>query len=261
MAPRFFCEKLEGGTVVLAGDEFHHLRAVRRLGAGDEVELFDGRGRLAVCTVLRIGKREAELEVREASDCPPPRVQLTLATAIPKGERMDGLVEKATELGVWALWPLVTERSVVKDVGQMKHEGWKRRAVEASKQCGRVWVPEIAAPMPLAGAIEQQGAMLSLAKACPGAGGAMLTLLADPSAEAAPILQVLGHCPIPAQARAEPSRILGFVGPEGGFTAEESAALRSAGAMPVRLGEHILRIETAAVALCAAVGLRAGCRV
>jgi len=259
MLPRFFCPDFDEARAALEGDELHHLRAVRRLGPGDAVELFDGRGRLAECAISRLDKRRAELQVRRLTRSAEPRLRLTVATAIPKGERMDWLVEKTTELGVWAIWPLVAERSTVAACGQEKQRRWQRRAVEAAKQCGRLWLPEISPPRSLDEAVaeiaaqaaasgpgaSQQGAMLSLAKACPGASSALLILLADASPEAPPILDVL------SAARA--STVVGFVGPEGGFTESEQAALRAAGARPARLAAHTLRIETAALALAAAV--------
>jgi len=262
MAPRFYCPQLpaappagEPARAALEGDELHHLRTVRRLGAGDEVELFDGCGRLARCTLVRLDRRRAEVDVVEVSAADPPRVQLTIATAIPKVGRMDWLVEKATELGAWAVWPLATERGSVRAAGRQMPAGWRRRAVEAAKQCGRLWLPEIAEP-----------ASLDEALARCSADPPDVMLLADPSPGAASLGDVLsavradhGHAPRRSSgtssgvAMPPEIRIVGFVGPEGGFTEEESARLRAAGSRPVRLAEHVLRVETAAVALAAAV--------
>jgi 16S rRNA (uracil1498-N3)-methyltransferase len=231
--PRFYCPSFSDREATLDGDELHHLRSVRRLGPGDDVEVFDGAGRLAHCRLARVAKHEAVLDVLAVVQVPPPAVELTIATAIPKAARMDWLVEKITELGATGLWPLVTERSDVTARGDAKRDKWRRHALEAAKQCGRAWLPAIADPAPLADAVAQ------LASARFDA-----ILLADPSPEAARLADA-----VPPGA----SRLIGFVGPEGGFTPAEVAALRAAGARPVRLAEHILRIETAALALAAAV--------
>lgn len=233
MPPRFYCSRFSAHEATLEGDELHHLRSVRRLAAGDEVEVFDGRGRVARCRLVRVARHQADLEVLTLSEQAPPAVELTVATAIPKAGRMDWLVEKITELGATGLWPLLTERSEVTARGEAKREKWDRRAIEAAKQCGRLWLPQIADPMSLEEAVARLNSAPFDA-----------VLLADPSPEASRLAEA-----IPAGAR----QLVGFVGPEGGFTAEESAALRAAGARPVRLGEHILRVETAAVALAAAV--------
>ena len=233
MPPRFYCGEFSAPDAVLTGDELHHLRAVRRLAPGDAVELFDGRGRLAECTVRRIGRNRAELHVGRVTRAPAPQGGLTVATAIPKAGRMDWLVEKVTELGVAAVWPLVTERSAIAAPGDEKQRGWHRRAIEACKQCGRLWLPEIALPMTVAEAAARLGA-----------GRHEVVLLADPSADAVPLADV-------GRAAEAEAMVVGFVGPEGGFTDGEHAALRAAGAVPVRLGPHVLRVETAAVALAA----------
>lgn len=254
MPPRFYCPRFSAREATLEGDELHHLRSVRRLAAGDEVEVFDGAGRVGRCRLVRVARHEAELAVLAVTEGRPPAVALTVATAIAKGGRMDWLVEKVTELGATGVWPLVAERSEVTGRGEEKREKWHRRAVEAAKQCGRLWLPEIAEPMSLAEAT----ARLSSA-------GFDAVLLADPSAEAGRVADALSavvgarhavpvlSAGVAASAGHPPLRIVGFIGPEGGFTAEETAALRAAGAQPVRLGEHILRVETAAVALAAAV--------
>lgn len=231
MPPRFYCAEFSARNAVIAGDELHHLRDVRRLGVGDAVELFDGKGRLAECSVRHIDRRGAEFQVHRVTEVAAPRGGLALATAMPKGGRMDWLVEKVTELGIVALWPLVTERGAVSAPGDEKQRGWHRRAVEAAKQCRRLWLPEILQPMSVADAIAQVNAHPP-----------DLVLLADLSADARAAGQYRGE---------GVSAIVGFVGPEGGFTDEERASLRAAGARPVRLASNVLRIETAAVALAA----------
>lgn len=244
--PRFYCQELSSGGAALTGDELHHLRTVRRLGPGDEVELFDGLGRLARCRLMSLDRRRAEFEILAVSEAPRPTVQLTLATAIPKGGRMEVLVEKVTELGAAGLWPLVTERSNVTARGDERQRKWRRRAVEAAKQCGQLHLPDIAKAMSLDEAIARLTTELPAT-----------VLLADPSPEAPSAHDLLSTRIAGAQNSAtETIRIVGFVGPEGGFTDEEMTHLRASGATLVRLAAHILRTETAAIALAATVAQR-----
>ncbi|NIA22045.1 MAG: RsmE family RNA methyltransferase [Anaerolineaceae bacterium] len=235
MPPRFFCPDLSATEVALEGDELHHLRTVRRLGTGAEVELFDGCGRLARCRLVRLDRRRAELEVLETAESEPPRLQLTIAAAVAKGNRMDFLVEKVTELGATALWPLVTARGSVTDCGQQKQLSWRRRSIEACKQCGRLFLPRIGPPLGLDEAIARMQAEPF-----------DLVLLADLSGEAKAVGEVLGEA---GAAR----RLIGLVGPEGGFSDSERRRLLALGGRAVRLAPTVLRVETAAVALAAAV--------
>jgi 16S rRNA (uracil1498-N3)-methyltransferase len=240
MPPRFYCPDLTASPALIEGDQLHHLRTVRRLGVGDEVELFDGRGRWALCRLTSLTRRLAEAEIVRTRDEPPPTWRLTVATAVPKGGRMDTLIEKVTELGATAVWPLDCRYSSVSDSGEGKQQSWHRRAVEACKQCGRLHVPRIEPPMSLEAAV---GAAR--------ASGASV-LLADPSAEALRPAEALAHV-------AQASEVVGFVGPEGGFTDQERQCIMESATVAVRLAPWVLRIETAAIALAALVtACRAG---
>ncbi|MBX6314173.1 MAG: 16S rRNA (uracil(1498)-N(3))-methyltransferase [Isosphaeraceae bacterium] len=222
MADRFYCpDPPVAGRWTLAGEEARHLARVRRLGAGDLVEVFDGRGMAYRAEVCMVGKDHVELAaVGSPITEPVPGVHLTLATAVPKGERFDWLVEKAVEVGVARLVPLQTERSVV-DPRAAKLERLRRLVIEASKQCGRSRLMEIGSPMPLADYL--------------GLEAAPIRLLAHPGGSLAP-----------SWPRGEPGgRAALAIGPEGGFTDAEVAAARAAGWQLVGLGPTILRIETA----------------
>lgn len=234
MPPRFYCPNLAASPALIEGDQLHHLRTVRRLGAGDEVELFDGRGRWALCRLTSLTRRLAEAEIVRTRDEPPPASRLTVATAVAKAGRMDTLIEKVTELGATAVWPLDCRYSSVADSGQGKQESWHRRAVEACKQCGRLHVPPIEPPMSLEAAV-----------AAARASGAVV-LLADPSAEALRPAEALADV-VPT------TELVGFVGPEGGFTDQERQCIMGVGARVLRLAPAVLRIETAAIALAAVV--------
>ncbi len=138
MLERFYCpDPLVDNSAILEGDEARHLIRVRRVAIGETVELFDGKGSAYRAEVASLGRDRAVLTVLEmVVQDRAPRLRLTLATAVPKGERFDWLVEKATELGVARLIPLVTERSVV-DPRSAKLDRLRRVIVEASKQCRR----------------------------------------------------------------------------------------------------------------------------
>jgi len=228
MSERFFVTlPISGERATLAGDEARHLAAVMRAGIGDEVTLFDGSGAEFAARISAIGKQAVELTIverREVSRELPS--ELTLAVALPKGDRQKWLVEKATELGVTRLVPLITERGVAQPVASAL-ERLRRSVIEASKQCGRNVLLEIA---PAAAASEFFAT----------ASSAALRIIADPSG--APMI-----CVDSANAQ----HIIAAIGPEGGFTDSELAAARAAGWQAASLGPRILRVETAAIAIAA----------
>jgi 16S rRNA (uracil1498-N3)-methyltransferase len=230
MSERFFvAPSIAAGRVELAGDEARHLAAVMRARPGDEVILFDGSGAEFAARVAAVGKRAVQLDVaerREVSRELP--FHLTLAVALPKGERQKWLVEKATELGVTRLVPLMTERGMAQPVDAAL-DRLRRTVIEASKQCGRNRLLEIAVP---------QRAGDYLRWAAPSA----TRLLADPAGVS---LGQISEQPQPG------SDWHAAIGPEGGFSPGETAAAMAAGWRPVSLGPRILRVETAALMLAA----------
>lgn len=221
-----------GRRVLLAGDEGHHLATVMRGRIGDEVLLFDGRGRELVARITSVRKGTVELDVvaeRELSrELPWP---VTLAVALPKGERQKWLVEKATELGVHRLVPLRTERSVAQ-AGAEAVARLRRVVIEASKQCGRNQLMEVDEARPC---IEFFQAAMGMGR----------RVLADPHGR--PLAEA-------AMFASEP--VCCAIGPEGGFTEAERAAALASGWEAVGLGARILRVETAAIALAAYFSLR-----
>jgi 16S rRNA (uracil1498-N3)-methyltransferase len=225
LSERYFVPALIAGSrAELTGDEARHLAAVMRASAGDEVVLFDGSGAEFAARVVAIRKAAVELEIRQrreiSRELP---IAVTLAVALPKGERQKWLIEKATELGVARLVPLVTQRGVAQ-CGDAALDRLRRGVVESSKQCGRNRLLEIAGPL--------------LAAELFAAGQASQErLIADPSGE--PLNQRAGVA----------GEIIAAIGPEGGFTPDELASARAAGWRAVSLGPRILRVETAAIAL------------
>jgi 16S rRNA (uracil1498-N3)-methyltransferase len=232
MSERFFSDSpIAGDAARLTGAEAQHLARVMRAQVGDEVILFDGGGDEFTGRITAISKSAVDLEIteRRSLDRELPH-QLTLAVALPKGDRQKVLVEKLTELGVTRLIPLITQRGVAQPV-ESALDRLSRSVIEASKQCGRNRLMEIAAPVDVA----------QLAEAAPSA---VLRLVAHPDGER---LAELGGAS---------GDILAAVGPEGGFTDAEVSALERAGWRRVALGPRILRIETAAMALAAWASLR-----
>jgi 16S rRNA (uracil1498-N3)-methyltransferase len=234
VSTRFFCPEMpHGGRFRLDADQARHLTRVCRFGVGDVVEVFDGRGYASDARVEAIGDRHAEL-VSVGAPLPERRapVSLTLATAVPKGERFDWLVEKATELGVERVVPIIAERSVV-EPGLAKLERLRRLIVEASKQCGRSRLM----------VLDKAVAWRAFAERA----GNVLKLLADP--QAAP--------PPGWPAVTTGGSVILAIGPEGGFTAAEIELAGDLGWCPISLGNTILRIETAGLAGCAALFVKA----
>lgn len=231
MPDRYFsAEPIQGTTATLAGNEAHHLLHVMRAKPGLELIVFDGQGGEYAAEVTKCARSTVELslgpkdEVERELPC-----ELTLAVAMPKGDRQRWLIEKSVELGVTRIIPLRTARSVA---GSEKVSSkLQRYIVEASKQCGRNRLMELAPPQDFAKLLEQQESALRIL-AHPGGG-----LLAD------------------LDLNTTDSRCLA-IGPEGGFTAAEVAQANSANWHTIGLGSRILRLETAAITLTSALTLR-----
>jgi 16S rRNA (uracil1498-N3)-methyltransferase len=225
LADRFFCPDAPvDGRAILDGDEARHLIRVRRVTLGECVELFDGRGTAIRAEVAVLGRDRVELRVLGPSESiRPAPCTLTLATAVPKGERFDWLVEKATELGVARLIPLVTDRSVV-DPRSAKLDRLRRVIVEASKQSRRDRLMELDPPRAF-------GTMLATTRET-------ARLIAHPGGPglASLGLRLCGRSAILA------------IGPEGGFTEAEVEQALQGGWRAVGLGSTVLRVETAALA-------------
>ena len=232
MSHRFYCPQLvEAGSVTLTDSEAHHLAHVLRSQPDDIVELFNGNGLVATCRVATIRKRDVELEVQAARREELPQKVLTIATAVPKGDRFDWLIEKATELGVSRLIPLTTSRSVV-DPRTSKLDKLRQTVVAACKQSCRNHLMEIAAVTSWPDFIRQFVPDHTV-------------LIAHPQGE---LLESVG--PLPAN---HEKPLIIAIGPEGGFSDVEIQLALRAGANVIQLGRQILRIETAAIGLAAKI--------
>lgn len=229
---RFFvaAEVLAVERPVLPEEVVRHL-TVLRLAAGEEILLLDGEGGVARCRLAALGKRSGEAEVlarwRENDTAFP----VTLLQALPKGDKMELILQKGTELGVGGFVPVLTGRSVAQpgaERGEARRERWQRIVCEAARQCRRPCLPSLAAPQPLDAALAAVSAELRLMLWEEGSRPLSAVLPASPPASAAVL-----------------------VGPEGGFSATEATQARRAGFVPVRIGPRILRTETAGFAAAA----------
>jgi 16S rRNA (uracil1498-N3)-methyltransferase len=231
VSDRFYADDdLQAGSVELTGPEAHHLTHVLRKRIGDAVAIFNGRGREATGEIVATNRRVTVVRLTGVRELPPPPgPHVTLAVAVPKQDRFRWLAEKAMELGVRRLIPLRTERGIV-EPGGGKLDKIRRAVVEAGKQCGASWLMDVAEVTTFREFIGQAG------KPDPR------VVIAHPG----------GGSLAAAVGTVTPSDSVCFVvGPEGGFTDDEFESATAAGAIPVSLGSHKLRIETAAIALAA----------
>jgi 16S rRNA (uracil1498-N3)-methyltransferase len=233
---RFYAppEEISESGVILSRDETHHLARVLRLRAGDEVFVFDGRGREFLCRLADVESSRARLEIiQPLNDVVESRLDLTLAQSLAKGEKFDLVVQKATELGVRRIIPLATEQGDVKiddEKASKRLERWRRISLEALKQSGRRTIVEIATPIALKDFLDSvAGAMLVFSER----GGLRLHDALD--------------------GISKNSAITILIGPEGGWSDAEIALLVERGAKAVTIGPRVLRTETAAIVAAALI--------
>jgi 16S rRNA (uracil1498-N3)-methyltransferase len=226
---RFFCPQIEAG--ILDQEESHHAAHVLRLKEGSTANIFNGKGREAHVRFKLVKNKEVSFEILQTSQTPLPKSRLALAQAVPKGKAMDLIIQKATELGIHEIWPILSDRSVVhldSERVESKQEKWQQIAIEACKQCGQNWLPKIHAAMNMEKFLEQIP-------------GNSLKLIASLQPDARSLRQILSKTPN------VPGDVFFMIGPEGDFTPSEIGHARSAGFAPVSLGPTILRTETASL--------------
>ncbi|NQU10886.1 16S rRNA (uracil(1498)-N(3))-methyltransferase [bacterium] len=228
---RFYLPDLQ--APVLTGAEAHHCLNVLRLKPGDTLTVFDGRGHEALGRITAVERDTVRLQMLSQSTSGPRPWRITLAQAIPK-RSMDLIVQKAAELGVVEIIPLVSDRTIVQPRGHASHkvDRWREIVLEACKQCGTNWLPEVHPPRPVRELLGQLGPY-------------DLRLIGSLQPEARPLREVLRGA-LPARP-ATPPAVLVVIGPEGDFTPAELAAAKSAGCQPVSFGPLVLRSETAAL--------------
>jgi 16S rRNA (uracil1498-N3)-methyltransferase len=218
--------------LVLTDGEAHHALHVLRLRPGDSVTVLNGEGAVYSCEVTGSSRSIIELHVLEKRTVPPLPWRISLFQAIPKGKLFEDIVEKATELGVYSIIPVFSQRVVsTPEKPQRKLERWKLAAIEAIKQCGSPWLPQIESPKRIAEAlVDLERFDLSLV-------ASLQPNSRHPRRELEPL----------ARKGSQALNISIWIGPEGDFTSEEISRLQEAGARPITLGPNVLRCETAAI--------------
>ena len=237
--PRIYCPSplAEGAVVTLPETAARHLSKALRLGPGDPVRIFDGAGREHRARLIEGGPGIRARIGQSVTPLPESRLGITLIQGISRGERMDFVIQKATELGLTRIVPVQTTRSVVrldKERARRRQRHWQGVAASACEQCGRSVLPEVDLPRTLADA------------------------LADTGAEAPPVMKLMpdGAAPGIRSLRApEPGAVFLLIGPEGGLDPDEKALAGRHGFIAVGLGPRVLRTETAAVVAVAACQL------
>ncbi|WP_214322028.1 16S rRNA (uracil(1498)-N(3))-methyltransferase [Nonomuraea sediminis] len=236
--PVFLADELGGSEVILDGPEGRHAATVRRLRAGERVDLTDGAGSVAECVVREVLKDALRLDVLDRYDVPAPEPRLVVVQGLPKGDRGELAVEMMTEVGVDVVVPWSAARSITQWKGDKVAKAlgrWRSTAREAGKQARRFHLPEVADLASTAGV----AALLA---------DAALGIVLHEEATA-----TLSSLELPAS-----GDIVIVVGPEGGIAGEELARFEAAKAVPVLLGSTVLRTSTAGVAAAAVLLARTG---
>ncbi len=218
---------MKDGVVVLSPEESHHLVRVLRVETGQELTLFDGQGARAKAAITDVSKKAVTARITARETFPPPAVEITLIQALPKPGRFELVLQKATELGVRRIQPILSAHTVTRPKNPEKQlERWQTIIRNAAQQCGTAWLPELNPLQPLA--------EVPL--------GFDVAFIGSLHPNAKPF-----HDAFAALDRTAPETAALLIGPEGDFTEEEVCAAVAAGATPVTFGQQILRTETAAI--------------
>ena len=223
-------------SIELDPEESHHLISVNRAKSGDTVVAFDGKGNEWICACVEADRRKTVLKVRFHQRINPLPYRITLAQAVPKGKSMDAIVRKATEIGVARIVPLYSERTEVhleKEREEVKIAKWRGATIEAAKQCGNAFLPDILAPQTAREFMETSAREFDL------------RLVASLQPGARILRDVLADYRLEHQE--SPRNVVWMVGPEGDFTPAEMGTSKNTAFQPVSLGPLVLRCETAAV--------------
>jgi len=238
---RFYLDHIDGDKVFLSDSEqLHHLKDVLRLKVDDEVIVFDSKGKEYAGVITKIERKQAELKVTPKKSSRHHKISLTLACAIPKGSRMDDIIDYLTQLGVERIIPMWTERVVVKldDVRtESRLKRWRKIAQNAASQSQRSSIPFIEPVTHLEDVIS-------------GSHDYDLKLIPTLAGERRLIKDIV--------AEARPNDIIVLVGPEGDFTSEEIELAQREGFIMVSLGDTVLRVATAAVAVASYIKFTLG---
>ena len=227
-------ESARGDTITLTGSEAHHATRVLRIRSGERAIVLDGAGHELTCEVSSHPGKSVVLAILQRRSVAAPPCPVTLIQAIPKAKLIESIIQKATELGVTRIVPILSERVVThldRESAEAKRAKWQQIAIEAIKQCGNAWLPQIDAPVTLP-AFLSRGESFELA----------LVGCLEPGSR--PPREWFDQ--FVSEQQRLPRSLCVWIGPEGDFSSGEYAAIRSAGARPITLGPLVLRVETAA---------------
>jgi 16S rRNA (uracil1498-N3)-methyltransferase len=228
-------ENWQPDSLCLTDSEAHHCRNVLRLEPGGKVVLFDGRGRELTAEITASEAERIQLRKLHEAQTPPLRCRITLGQAIPKRKNMDLIVQKAVEIGAAEIAPILSDRTVVRldeESASSKQQKWQTVAIEAAKQCGQNWLPEVQTPQSLARFFQEHRRF-------------DLQLIGSLQSDAVHLKKILAEYSTEHGER--PASVLMLVGPEGDFTPAELSLARSQGCRPITLGPIVLRVETASI--------------
>jgi 16S rRNA (uracil1498-N3)-methyltransferase len=218
----------------LPPDEAHHAARVLRVRPGEPVTVLDGAGQRLIAAVEEVTNRSVRVRIATRETLPPPPCPVTLVQAIPKGKIIESILQKATELGVSRVIPVLSERVITHlegDSAEAKGAKWQQIVVEAGKQSGNPWLPKVERPQSIRQCIARG----------PTAEFSLVACLETGSRHAREWFDAFA-----ARHRRAPQSVSIWIGPEGDFSAAEYAQIKSTGALPITLGPLVLRVETAA---------------
>jgi len=233
---RIYCPStkiIRDKIVILDPCQIHHLSSVRRLKKGDRVVVFDGESQEYECVIDSIAKDKAELSVVKTRKAVPVKLDLTLACALPKKVKMDYIIEKTVELGVDRIIPIKTERTIVEyspEKAKEKLKRWQAIAIEASKQCGRIKLPQIEP-------ISEFNKVVTQAK------DYKLAVIPYLGLDNKPLKDIFHDF--------RPASVIIFIGPEGDFSPREIKLAKENGCIGASLGDLVLKVDTAAISVIA----------
>ena len=222
-------------TPSLSGSEAHHAGHVLRMATGDKIVLFNGAGREITAEIVSSDSATIHLRKLHEAQTPLLRCRITLGQAIPKGKNMDLIVQKAVEIGAAEIAPILSDRTIVRldeESAPSKQAKWQTVAIEAAKQCGQNWLPQVHTPQTLPQFFQDHRRF-------------DLQLIGSLQSDAVHLKKILAE--YSAEHGDRPASVLMLVGPEGDFTPAELSLARSQGCRPITLGPIVLRVETASI--------------